>query len=139
MEKYIHIFVIVVLIPIVLYLILKPMLQHRKLLNGVVNYDTLMRKYVFRIALKKEDFYTQLKAQNVYDVLEYTLSEDATVITFKLYNSKYPYEIKVEAFDESIVLRVKQLSAVGRPAFLINEFFLKKFNAKPLDFEKYKF
>lgn len=139
MEKYIHIFVIVVLIPIVLYLILKPMVQHRKLLNGVVNYDTLMRKYVFRIALKKEDFYTQLKAQNVYDVLEYTLSEDATVITFKLYNSKYPYEIKVEAFDESIVLRVKQLSAVGRPAFLINEFFMKKFNAKPLDFEKYKF
>lgn len=139
MEKYIHIFVIVVLIPIVLYLILKPMVQHRKLLNGVVNYDTLMREYVFRIALKKEDFYTQLKAPNVYDVLEYTLSEDATVITFKLYNSKYPYEIKVEAFDESIVLRVKQLSAVGRPAFLINEFFMKKFNAKPLDFEKYKF
>ena len=77
MEKYIYIFVIVfvVIIPIALYLILKPMFKHNKLLNGIVNYDTFMRKYVFGIALKKEEFYTQLKTPNVYDVLEYTLSK----------------------------------------------------------------
>ena len=141
MEKYIYIFIVVfvVMIPIALYLILKPMFKHNKLLNGIVNYDTFMRKYVFSVALGKEEFYSQLKMTNVQDVLEYTLSNDDTVITFRLYNGKYPYKINVDAFNESIILRVEQLSANSRPAFYINEFFIKKFNAKPLDFEKYKF
>ena len=141
MEKYIYIFVVVfvVMIPIALYLILKPMFKHNKLLNGIVNYDTFMRKYVFSVALGKEEFYSQLKMPNVQDVLEYTLSNDDTVITFRLYNGKYPYKINVDAFNESIILRVEQLSANSKPAFYINEFFVKKFNAKPLDFEKYKF
>ena len=140
MEKYIYIFVIifVVMIPIALYLI-KPMFKHNKLLNGIVNYDTFMRKYVFSVALDNEEFYSQLKMPNVQDVLEYTLSNDDTVITFMLYNGKYPYKINVDAFNESIILRVEQLSLNSKPAFYINEFFIKKFNAKPLDFEKYKF
>ena len=141
MEKYICIFIVVfvVMIPIALYLILKPMFKQNKLLNGIVNYDTFMRKYVFSVALGKEEFYSQLKMTNVQDVLEYTLSNDDTVITFRLYNRKYPYKINVDAFNESIILQVKQLSADSKPAFYINEFFIKKFNAKPLDFEKYKF
>ena len=141
MEKYIYIFIVVfvVMIPIALYLILKPVFKHNKLLNGIVNYDTFMRKYVFSVALGKEEFYSQLKMKNVQDVLEYTLSNDDTVITFRLYNGKYPYKINVDAFNESIILRVEQLSANSKPAFYINEFFVKKFNAKPLDFEKYKF
>ena len=141
MEKYIYIFVVVfvVMIPIALYLILKRMFKHNKLLNSIVNYDTFMRKYVFSVALGKEEFYSQLKMKNVQDVLEYTLSNDDTVITFRLYNGKYPYKINVDAFNESIILRVEQLSANSKPAFYINEFFIKKFNAKQLDFEKYKF
>ena len=141
MEKYIYIFVVifVVMIPIALYLILKPMLKQNKLLNSIVNYDAFMRKYVFSVALDKEEFYSQLKTPNAQDVLEYTVSNDDTVITFKLYNGRYPYKINVDVFNESIVLRVEQLSANSKPAFYINEFFIKKFNAKPLDFEKYKF
>ena len=141
MEEYIYIFVIifVVMIPIALYIILKPMFKHNKLLNGIVNYDAFMRKYVFSVALDKKKFYSQLKMPNVQDVLEYTLSDDNTVITFMLYNSQYPYKINVDAFNGSIILRVERLSFNNRPFFYINEFFIKKFNAKPLDFEKYKF
>ena len=141
MDEYIYIFVVlfIVSIPIVLYLILKPALRHHKLLNGIVNYDTFMKKYVFYIALKKEDFYSQLKAPNVNDILEYALSDDCTIITFKMYNSTFSYKINVDEFNESIVLRVEQLSVTSRPALSINEFFIKKFDAKPLDFQKYKF
>ena len=66
MDKYIYIFVIIfaLMIPLVLFFILKPMLKHNKLLNGIVNYDTYMEKYVFSITLKKEDFYAQLRMPN---------------------------------------------------------------------------
>ena len=142
MEKYVYIFVImfvVVVIPIALYIIFKPMFRQNKLLNGIVNYDTFMKKFVFRIEITKEEFYSQLKIRNINDVLEYSLNEDCSVITFTLYNMKYSYKIIVEDFNESIILRLEQIQVTSKPAFRINEFFIKKFNAKPLEFEKYYF
>ena len=141
MDTYIYIFVIVffvVAVPLALYFILKPMFQHNKLLNGVVNYDTFMRKYVFGIELTKDEFFSQLKTRNINDVLEYSLNDDYSVITYTMYNMKYSYKIKVDDFNESIILRVEQLQLTSKPAFRINEFFIKKFNAKPLEFEKFK-
>ncbi|MBQ8768657.1 MAG: hypothetical protein IJZ15_03280 [Oscillospiraceae bacterium] len=142
MEKYIYIFVImfvVVVIPIALYIIFKPMFRQNKLLNGIVNYDTFMRKFVFRIEITKEELYSQLKIRNINDVLEYSLNEDCSVITFTMYNMKYSYKIIVDDFNESIILRVEQIQITSKPAFRINEFFIKKFNATPLEFEKYSF
>ena len=142
MEKYINIFVImfvVVVIPIALYIIFKPMFRQNKLLNAIVNYDTFMRKFVFRIEITKEEFYSRLKIRNINDVLDYSLNEDCSVITFTMYNMKYSYKIMVDDFNESIILRVEQIQITSKPAFRINEFFIKKFNAKPLEFEKFIF
>ena len=142
MEKYIYIFVIMfvaVVIPIAFYIIFKPMLRQNKLLNSIVNYDTFMRKFVFRIEITKEEFYSQLKIRNINDVLEYSLNEDCSVITFTMYNMKYSSKIIVDDFNESITLRVEQIQITSKPAFRINEFFIKKFDAKPLEFEKYSF
>ena len=142
MGKHIYVFVViffVVIIPLALYLVLKPMFRHNKMLNGIVNTDAFMRKYVFRIELTKEAFYTQLKTRNINDVLEYSLNDNCSVITFIMYSTKYSYAIKVDDFNESIVLRVEQIQAISRSAFIINEFFIKKFNATPLEFEKYSF
>ena len=142
MEKYICTFAIIfviIVIPVVLYVIFKPMFRENKLLNGIVNYDTFMRKFVFRISLTKEEFYSQLKIRNINDILEYSLNDDCSVITFDMYNMKYPYKIIVDDFNESIILRVEQIQVTSKPAFYINEFFIKKFNATPLEFEKYFF
>ena len=138
MEKYICIFIIIV-IPIVLYIIFKPMFRQKKLLEGIVNYDAFMRKFVFRIECTKEQFYSQLKAHNANDVLEYTLNDDYSIIIFTMYNMKYSYKIMADDFNESTILRIEQISLTSKPAFYINEFFIKKFNAKPLEFEKYSF
>ena len=129
MEKYIYIFVImfvVVVIPIALYIIFKPMFRQNKLLNGIVNYDTFMRKFVFRIEITKEEFYSQLKIRNINDVLEYSLNDDCSVITFTMYNMKYSYKIIVDDFNELIILRVEQIQITSKPAFRINEFFIKQ-------------
>ena len=142
MEKYIYVFVIifvVIVIPIALYIIFKPMFRQNKLLNGIVNYDTFMRKFVFCISLTKEDFYAQLKVHNINDILEYSLNEDCSVITFTMYNMKYSYKIIVDDFRGAIILRVEQIQPTSKVAFFINEFFIKKFNATPLEFEKYSF
>ena len=115
------------------------MFRQNKLLNGIVNYDTFMRKFVFRIEITKEEFYSRLKIRNINDVLEYSLNEDCSVIKFTMYNIKYSYKIMVDDFNESIILRVEQIQITSKPSFRINDFFIKKFNATPLEFEKYSF
>ena len=142
MEKYIYVFVIifiVVVIPVTLYIIFRPMFRQQKLLSGVVNHDTFMRKFVFRIELTKEEFYSQLKIRNVNDILEYSLNDDCSIITFDMHNMKYSYKIILDDFNESTIIRVEQMQVTSKPAFYINEFFVKKFNATPLAFEKYSF
>lgn len=145
MEKYIYFFVIiffVVVIPFALYLVFKPVFQNNKLLNGVVNYDTFMRKIVFRIEITKEEFYFRLKTKNINDSLEYYLNDDCSVVTFTRYNSKFPYKIITEEVDESIVLRIEEIPIImdrGKVSYLINEFFIKKFDAKPMEYRKYPF
>lgn len=145
MEKYIYIPMIiffVFIIPLALYLVLKPMLRHYKLLNGVVNYDSFMGKFVFHIALTKEDFYARLKIRNINDTLEYSLNDDGSVITFTMYNAKFQYKILIDEFDEAFILRVEQIQKImdkGNVPYYINEFFINKFNAKPVEFKKYSF
>ena len=142
MENYIYIFVIiliVVVVPIAICLVFKPMFQQRKLLNGVVNYDTFMRKFVFQIDFTKDGFYDQLKKKNINDILEYYLNDDISEITFVRYNMKYSYKISLDEFNESIILRVEQIPMVSKATDLINEFFVKKFDAKPIDYQKFGF
>ena len=96
-----------------------------------------MREFVFRIDLTKEEFYSQLKIRNINDILEYSLNDDCSVITFTKYNMKYSYKIIVDDFNESTMIRVEQMQVTSKPAFYINGFFIKKFNATPLAYEKY--
>ena len=98
-----------------------------------------MRKFVFRIELTKEEFYSQLKIRNVNDILEYSLNDDCSIVTFAMHNMKYSYIIILDDFNESTIIRVEQMQVTSKPAFYINEFFVKKFNATPLAFEKYSF
>lgn len=139
MEKCIYIFVImfvVIGIPISLYIIFKPIFLQNKLLNGIVNYDIFMKKFVYRIDLTREEFYSQLKIRNSNDLLDYYLNDDCSVITFIRYNARFEYKIMIDEFDESIILRVEQIPLVSKVAYLINAFFIRKFNAKPLEYEK---
>ena len=52
--------------------------------DSVVNYDTFMKKYVFGIELTKDEFFSQLKTRNINDVLEYSLNDDYSVITYTI-------------------------------------------------------
>ena len=141
MEEYLPFFFIVffAMIPVALFIIFKPVVQQKKLLNGVTNYDTFMRKYVYHIDLTKEAFYSQLKIRNINDLLEYSLSDDLSVIIFEKYLNKFPYSIELSESEEGIILKVSQTQLTSRISYDINAFFIGKFNAKPLNYNDNSF
>lgn len=131
--------ILVVLIPIALYLILRPVFKNQQTVNGVVNYNSFMRKYVFQIELDQMEFYDQLKTQNVHDIMEYCLSDDCTEIVFTRYNTRNRYKLMIDERNNYIILKVQQVSVLSRVPYYINEFFMRKFGAKPMEYEKYPF
>ena len=112
--------------------------------QGLINYDSCMRKFVFRVDLTKEEVYERLRTRNVTDVLEYILNEDLSVITFKYYNGVISYTFSVCEYDNNdyLIIRLEQLLLIpGKSRILknINKFFFMKLDAKILDYDKYSF
>lgn len=112
--------------------------------QGLINYDSCMRKFVFRVDLTKEEVYERLRTRNVTDVLEYILNEDLSVITFKYYNGEISYTFSVCEYDNNdyLIIRLEQLLLIpGKSRILknINKFFFMKLDAKILDYDKYSF
>ena len=122
---------------IALFIIFNQFKKHNRLLGGVVNYDTFMKRYVFRIDLGRDDFVRQLKIKNAYDVLPYEYDEETGVIVFKKYNTDYKYRIYIQSKESYIILKVEQICFSSKVAYDINYFWINKFNAIPLEFNQF--
>ncbi|MBQ8546061.1 MAG: hypothetical protein IJ437_03870 [Clostridia bacterium] len=101
------------------------------------NTDAFTRKFIFNVQLTKEEFLIKLKIPNVNDTLEYELNDECSIITFKKDFSKISYNLKVIEINKELQIRVEQIPVFYENTnipFLINEFFISKFNATPVEF-----
>ena len=117
---------------------LLPLLRQRKLLKGVRNYDAGLHRFLFRIDMTPEEFWNRLRLPNAADVLEYDLSDDASVITFRRYKGRLYCRLRPEAHDTYIILRLETAQhpfvQTGGAQFYVNSFWIQKFGAVPLVF-----
>ena len=141
MEFIIFAIVFVAFVPVVLFLILKPMFREKKISNNVRNQDTFSQEYLFKVNYTKNEFLQKLNIPNIYDVLEFTFDNNTMTITFSKYNARIPYTVFVKEFDGGCYIKFKKnalISARSNIPYQINEFMIKKFNAELLPYEQYK-
>ena len=132
---------VAILVPIVgffgILLIFSHIKKYRKITHNVNNTDAFTRKFIFNVQLTKEEFLIKLKIPNVNDKLEYELNDECTIITFKKDFSKISYNLEVIEIDKELQICVEQIPIFyGKTniPFLINEFFISKFNAMPVKY-----
>lgn len=132
---------VAILVPIVGFfvflLIFSHVKKYRKITHNVNNTDAFTRKFIFNVQLTKEEFLIKLKIPNVNDKLEYELNDECTIITFKKNFSKISYSLNVIETDKELQIRVEQITIFYQKTnipFLVNEFFISKFNATPVEF-----
>ncbi len=133
--------VFVALIPVALYVILKPMLKEQKVSSGIRNQDTFWQNYLFKIKLSKQDFLNQIEIPNITDTMEYTFDNSTMTITFTKHSAHIPYTIIVKELENGCYIRLTKNVFIGDRSnipYYINEFMIKKFDAELLPYEEYK-
>ena len=146
--EYILIFslMLITVVPIVLYgffVTAKAICEEKKVLNGVRNQDVFSQFYLFGVNYSKEEFFNKLNRANAYDVLKYTFDIDSMTLTFLDFTQRFSYKLSVNEVDGACYVVLKKAILIsGKTSstvpLKINEFMIKKFEAVPLPYDKYK-
>ena len=116
--------------------------KHFKAKNGIVNHDTALHKFVFKVNWPSADIIARLSMKNVADAVSCTFDMEQSVVTVTDDNSSIKYYFDIQEYDGFSVFRLEQVSKPGMRSFIpfkINPFMVEKLQAEPLPFEQYGF
>lgn len=132
----------VILIPLILGITIPIYKKHKKVTGSIINHDSLMRKFVYRVNLPSEDIIHLLKTRNVSDELSCTFKPDGTVINFAEYSSNLDYYYQIYECNAFCILRLEQVALVGMQSHIpykLNPFMISKLQAEIIPFSQYGF
>ena len=134
------IFIFVIVLPIVLGIILPIHKKHNKATGGVVNYDSSMRKFVYKVYMSKEEIINSLITTNDIDDLTCKFDFERSVIRFSEYGSSREYFFEIRECDGFSILQLDQVSLIGMQSHIpykLNPFLVSKLSAEIIPFSKY--
>ncbi len=137
MEYIVFIALFMLVIPLALFLIFKPIMEDKKVRNNVMNSDPLMQHYCFVLNCNQSEVIKQLAIRNVKDILEYTFDADSLTIVFSHLGTSIEHQLSfcvVENRTYLKVSRVKFMHSRSNIPLMINRFFIEKIGAVPVDY-----
>ena len=136
------IFFFVILIPLVLGIIIPIDKKHRSVTGGIINYDSTMRKFVYKINLSYQQVVDLLNEKNDVDELSCTFDFDRAIIRFSEYGSHREYYFQIQECSDFSILRLEQVELIGMQSqipYKLNPFFVSKLQAEIVSFSQYGF
>ena len=135
-------FFFLLLIPLVLATIIPIYKNHYKATNNVINYDSMMRKFVYKVCMSSEEIINELKNTSDIDELSCEFDHERSVIKFSEYGSSREYYFKIHECNGFSVLRLEQVELLGMQSsvpFKLNPFLISKLQAEIIPFSLYGF
>lgn len=136
------IFFFVILVPLVLGIIIPIYKSHNKVTAGIINYDSTMRKFVYKVNLSRENIIKLLKIKNAVDSLSCTFDFDKSVIKFSEYGSNIKYYFQVQECNDFSILRLEQVALISTQSHIpykLNPFIVSKLQAEIIPYSQYGF
>ena len=133
-------FFFLLLIPLVLGIIIPIFKSHYKITGTVINYDSMMRKYVYKIYMSYEEIINTLKEKNDIDDLSCDFDFERSIIKISDYGSSREYFFQIQLCDGYSILRFNQVSLIGMRSHIpykLNPFIVSKLKAELLPFAQY--
>ena len=135
-------FCFLLLSPLVLAIIIPIYKNHNKATNNVVNYDSMKRKFVYKVCMSSEQIINELKNTTDIDELSCDFNHERSVIKFSAYRSSMEYYFKIHECDGFSILRLEQVELLGMSGhipFKLNPFLVSKLRAEIIPFSQYGF
>lgn len=132
----------VILVPLVLGIIIPIHKSHNKITVDIINYDSTMRKFVYKVNLSSEDIINLLNTKNVSDELSCTFDFNKSVIKFSEYGSNKEYYFQVQECNGFSILRLEQVALTGiqsQVPYKLNPFIVSKLQAEIIPYSQYGF
>jgi len=144
MEFLVFVFVLlfVIIIPIVLGINIPIYKEHSKVTGGITNFDSSMRKFVYKINLSNQEIVNLLSTKNDVDELSCAFDFEKSVIRFSEYGSYRDYYFQVQECGDFSILRLEQVAFIGMKSAVplkLNPFMVNKLEAKIIPFSQYGF
>ncbi len=139
---YFAIFLFVILIPLILGNIIPIYKKHKSVTNGIINYDSQMKKFVYQVNLSSADIVNLLNVSDDTDDLSCTFDFENTVIVFSEYDSHRKYHYQIQEYDGYSILKLQQAELIGMKSLIpykLNGFIVKKLNAAVIPFSEFGF
>ena len=130
----------VIMVPLVLGILIPLCRDHRKAGGGVVNCDAMMRRFVYRVELSREEIIRLLKAGNDADELRCAFDAERDVVEISEYGSSVLYHYEIRECDGFCVLRLEQAALISVSSlvpFKLNPFIVSRLQAEPLPYAQY--
>ena len=111
--------------------------------KGTVNYDAMMRSFVYRVNLTPGELFEKLRVPNIHDEMKYELSEDRKTITFRQEEwETEPCELQIEPDGDGCLICIRRtkpfaFNNVRDLPYLMDRFWVNKLQARPVDYSEW--
>lgn len=136
------IFFFAILIPLVLGIIIPIYKKYRNVTDGVINYDSSMRKFVYKVNLSYQQVVDLLNTKNDVDELSCTFDFDKAIVRFSEYGSHRNYYFQFQECSGFSILKLEQVELIGMSSYVpykLNPFLVSKLQAEIVPFSRYVF
>ena len=136
------IIIAVFFIPLVLSIVIPMLKKHQEATGDIINYDTAMRKFVYKIPLSGEEIISLLKTRNDMDELSCLVDFNSSAIKFIDLDSNREYYFQIIEYDNFSILRLEQISLIGMSSHIpykLNPFMINKLHAEIISFSQNSF
>lgn len=126
-------------IPLVLGIIIPIIQNHDKATGNVVNYDSMMRVFLYRVHMTEEEIINTLQVKNDVDELSCEFDFDNAIVKISEYGSSREYYYSIQAGNGFSILKLTQVSSIGIRSNLpykLNPFMVKKLNAELVPYKE---
>ncbi len=114
--------------------------SHHKVTGSIINYDSTMRKFVYKVNLSGEEIINLLNTKNDVDELSCAFDFEKSVIRFSEYGSHRDYYFRVQECGEFSILRLDEVALIGMKSpvpYKLNPFIVSKLQAEIIPFSQY--
>lgn len=134
-------FFILILIPLILGHIIPIYRNHKEATGDIINYDSYMCKFVYKVNWPSEVIITKLATRNDVDDLFCSFDSEKSIVRISEYGSHRDYYYQIIECDGFCILKLELVQLIGTSSQIslkLNPFMIDKIQAETIPFSEYK-